>query len=257
MRILVTNDDGVGAPGLRALTRSLRGLGEVIVVAPDAEMSASAHSLTLGRPLRVRRRSTGVYSVDGTPTDCVYLAIFEIARPRVDLVVSGINRGWNLGDDITYSGTVAAALEGTLLGCPAFAVSTERASPMRYAAAGRFARLLAGRIRDHGLPRDVYLNVNVPAGRPKGVRIVRQGKRTYHDGVSSETTAGGERLYRIGGYPEWDEQPGSDIAAFRAGYITITPLKVDMTDRSFMPRIARWRLSPQRRAAGRGRAARA
>ncbi len=252
MRILVTNDDGVGAPGLRELARALRDLGEVFVVAPETEMSASAHSLTLSRPLRVHRRSKRVFSVDGTPTDCVYLALFEIVKPKVDIVVSGINRGWNLGDDITYSGTVAAALEGTLLGCPSFAVSTERTRPMRYAPASRFARTLAGRIAKQGLPRDVYLNVNVPATSLKGVRIASQGKRTYHDGVSSEIAEGGETVYRIGGYPEWHEQPGSDIAAFRAGYITITPLNVNMTDTRFMSRLAGWRLPPPGRTS-RGR----
>ncbi|HXI03601.1 MAG TPA: 5'/3'-nucleotidase SurE [Candidatus Saccharimonadales bacterium] len=242
MRILLTNDDGVSAPGLRRLARSLSRVGEVIVVAPETEMSASAHSLTLTRPLRARRRGRNVYSVDGTPTDCVYLALFEIVGDDVDLVVSGINRGWNLGDDITYSGTVSAALEGTLLRRPSFAVSAERARPMRYGPAAEFARTLALQVVKHGLPRDIYLNVNVPARPLRGVRIVRQGKRIYHDGVSTERGASGETLYRIGGYPEWDEQPGSDIEAFRSGYITITPLKVDMTDRRAMNRLSGWRL---------------
>jgi 5'-nucleotidase len=251
MKILVTNDDGVGGLGMIHLARALRSLGEVIVVAPQSEMSASAHSLTLTRSLKVRRRSRNVFSVDGTPTDCVYLALFEIVGPDVDLVVSGINRGWNLGDDITYSGTVAAALEGTLLGRPSFAISMERSRPMRYASAAAFAGTLAARIRQHGLPQDIYLNVNVPCGRLRGVRIARQGKRIYHDGVAIEKSAKGETLYRIGGYPEWDEQPGSDIAAFRAGYITITPLKVDMTDRRAMSRIAEWRLPVPRGSARR------
>ena len=252
MRILVTNDDGVEAPGLAHLARSLRALGQVVVVAPETEMSASAHSLTLTRPLRVRKRSRSTYSVDGTPTDCVYLAIFEIVGPGIDLVVSGINRGWNLGDDITYSGTVAAALEGTLLRCPSFAISVERSAPMRYAPAAAFARTVAEQILEHGLPRDIYLNVNVPAGDIRGVRIARQGKRTYHDGVAPEKDEAGETVYRIGGYPEWHEQPGSDIAAFRAGHITVTPLKVDMTDRRTMGRLTTWRLPvPPRRQARR------
>lgn len=250
MRILITNDDGVGAPGLRRLARALRDLGDVVIVAPESEMSASAHSLTLTRGLRVRRHSRSLYSVDGTPTDCVYLAIFEILGREVDLVVSGINRGWNLGDDITYSGTVAAALEGTLLGCPSFAVSAQKARPMKYDVAAEFARTVATQVLRHGLARDTYLNVNVPSGTPRGVRIVRQGKRTYHDGVSTEKNGEGETVYRIGGYPEWHEQPGSDIAAFRAGYITITPLKVDMTDRKFMNVINRWRLPLPRRRPG-------
>lgn len=242
MKILVTNDDGVKAPGLAALAAALRPLGQVTVVAPATEMSASAHSLTLRRPLRVQRAGRRVYSVDGTPTDCVYLALFQILEKGVDLVVSGINRGWNLGDDITYSGTVAAALEGTLLGCKSFAVSVERSDPMRYRPAAAFARVLAERLMKESLPPDIYLNVNVPARPIRGVAVARQGKRIYHDGVSTEREAGGETVFRIGGYPEWDEQPGSDFERFRAGYITITPLRVDLTDRGSMAKLAGWKL---------------
>jgi len=242
MRILVTNDDGVRAPGLAALASALKPLGQVTVVAPATEMSASAHSLTLRRPLRVTRVGRRVFSVDGTPTDCVYLALFQILRDGVDLVVSGVNRGWNLGDDITYSGTVAAALEGTLLGCKSFAVSVERSEPMRYRPAAAFARILAERLMRERLPAGIYLNVNVPARPILGVAVARQGKRIYHDGVSSEREAGGETVYRIGGYPEWEEQRGSDFERFRAGFITITPLRVDLTDRKTMSRLSRWRL---------------
>jgi len=230
MKILVTNDDGVAAPGIAALASALAPLGEVTVVAPATEMSATSHALTLTRPLRVTAVSKGIYSVDGTPTDCVYLALYEILGREVDLVVSGINWGINLGDDITYSGTVAAALEGTLLGCPSFAVSLERSKPMVYDRAAIFAATIARRVLDEGLPPDVYLNVNVPARAITGVTLARQGKRIYHDGVSSEPGGDGETLYRIGGYPEWDLQPGTDIASFRAGNITITPLRVDQTD---------------------------
>lgn len=242
MKILVTNDDGVRAPGLAALAEALRPLGEVTVVAPAAEMSATAHALTLTRPLRVKRLSKGVYSVDGTPTDCVYLALYEIVGRDAALVASGVNWGWNLGDDITYSGTVAAALEGTLLGCPSFAVSQERSGRPAFGRAAAFARTLARRILEEGLPKDVYLNVNVPARRIRGVAFAAQGKRIYHDGVSATPGQGGKTTYRIGGYPEWDEQPGSDIAAFRAGCITITPLRVDLTDRKAISRLSRWTL---------------
>jgi 5'-nucleotidase len=248
MRILVTNDDGVRAPGLAALAKALKPLGDVTVVAPANEMSASAHSLTLKRPLRVRKISKDVFSVDGTPTDCVYLAVFQILERKVDLVVSGVNWGWNLGDDITYSGTVAAALEGTLLGAPSFAVSLERSRPMRYARAAAFARVVAERVIERGLPRDVYLNVNVPARPIRGVTFAHQGKRIYHDGVSAERRRDGETVYRIGGYPEWEEQPGSDFAEFRSGHITITPLRVDMTDRRSMSRFSGWDLPVPRAA---------
>jgi 5'-nucleotidase len=241
MKILVTNDDGVAAPGIQALASALGSLGEVTIVAPASEMSATSHALTLTRPLRVTSVSEGVYAVDGTPTDCVYLAIYQILGRDVDLVVSGINWGINLGDDITYSGTVAAALEGTLLGCPSFAVSLERSRPMIYDRAAAFAATVARRILDVGLPSDVYLNVNVPARSIVGVEMARQGKRIYHEGVSAEPGEGGETLYRIGGYPEWDLQPGSDIAAFRAGNITITPLRVDQTDDAALASLAPWR----------------
>jgi 5'/3'-nucleotidase len=243
MKILVTNDDGVDAPGIEALARALRPLGEVTVVAPASEMSATSHALTLTRPLRLRRASEGVYAVDGTPTDCVYLALYQILGRDVDLVVSGINWGLNLGDDITYSGTVAAALEGTLLGCPSFAVSLERSNPMVYDRAAAFAATLARRILDDGLPPDVYLNVNVPSREIVGVEFARQGKRIYHDGVSTEPGEAGETLYRIGGYPEWDLQPGSDIAAFRGGNITITPLRIDLTDDASIAGLSGWRFA--------------
>jgi 5'-nucleotidase len=242
VRILVTNDDGYDAPGIIALSRALGSLGEVTIVAPATEMSASSHSLTLSRGLRVKKHRPRVFSVDGTPTDCVYLALFKILDHEVDLVVSGINRGWNLGDDITYSGTVAAALEGTLLRRPSIAISVERSDPMRYKSAAAFAKVLAAKVAKDGLPRDVYLNVNVPARPIKGIVFAHQGKRIYHDGVSAEREKNGETVFKIGGYPEWEDQPGSDFASFREGFITITPLKVDMTDRKAMKTLKDWRL---------------
>ena len=244
MKILVTNDDGVEAPGIAALADALKPLGEVTIVAPATEMSATSHALTLTRPLRVTPRGEGVFAVDGTPTDCVYLAIYHILGRDVDLVVSGINWGVNLGDDITYSGTVAAALEGTLLGCPSFAVSLERSKPMHYDRAAAFAATLARRVLDDGLPPQVYLNVNVPAREIVGVQLARQGKRIYHDGVAAEPGEEGETLYRIGGYPEWELSQGSDIASFRAGHITITPLRVDQTDDGALSALSKWRFDP-------------
>jgi len=242
MKILVTNDDGVHAPGLAALAEALRPLGEVTTIAPASEMSATSHALTLTRPLRATRLAERTWAVDGTPTDCVYLAIYELVGRDVDLVVSGINWGINLGDDITYSGTVAAALEGTLLRCKSFAISQERSQPMHYARAAAFAATLARRILDEGLPPEVYLNVNVPAREIRGVVLARQGKRIYHDGVSKEEDGDGTTVYRIGGYPEWDLQPGSDITAFREGNITITPLRIDLTDEAAIAGVAGWKL---------------
>ena len=229
--ILVTNDDGIAAPGLHLLARELAALGEVTIIAPDREQSASSHALTLHRPLRVNRQAERLYSVDGTPTDCVNLGILNLLVSRPRLVVSGINRGMNLGDDITYSGTVAAAFEGTLLGVPAFAVSQEVVNGEgAFEEAARFATALARRILQQPLPPGTLLNVNVPRNRPKGTRITRQGRRTYHQGVVERTDPSGRQYYWLGGIPpRWDEDPESDFAAIREGYVSLTPLHLDLT----------------------------
>ena len=229
--ILVTNDDGIAAPGLQALARELAAVGEVTLIAPDREQSASSHALTLHRPLRVNRQAERVYSVDGTPTDCINLGILNLLRDRPRLVVSGINRGMNLGDDITYSGTVAAAFEGTLLGVTSFAISQE-ADPGEsdFRTAARYAAALARRILEKPLPTGTLLNVNVPRAAPKGTRLTRQGRRTYHQGVVERTDPAGRQYYWLGGIPpEWDEDPGSDFAAIREGYVSLTPLHLDLT----------------------------
>src|SRR5207302_5905398 len=170
--------DGIHSEGIAALAEALRALGEVVIVAPDRERSAVSHSLTLHRPLRVEELGAGRYAVNGTPTDCVNLAINGILPRRPTLVVSGINKGSNLGDDVTYSGTVSAAMEGTLRGLPSIAVSLERADA-GFAEAGRIARLAAARVLVEGLPSRTLLNVNVPAARPRGVRLTQLGHRVY------------------------------------------------------------------------------
>jgi 5'-nucleotidase len=229
--ILLTNDDGIAAPGLEALGRALEAVGEVTVIAPDREQSASSHALTLHRPLRVNRQAERRYSVDGTPTDCVNLGILNLLSVRPRLVVSGINRGMNLGDDITYSGTVSAAFEGTLLGVPSFAISQEvRDGRADFGPAADYAAKLAQRILEQPLPPGTLLNVNVPGAPPKGARLTRQGRRTYHQGVVERVDPSGRQYYWLGGIPpKWDEDPDSDFAAISEGLVSLTPLHLDLT----------------------------
>jgi 5'-nucleotidase len=261
--ILVTNDDGIGVPGLTALSRALSQVGRVVIVSPDRDQSAVSHALTLTHPLRVRRHAEDVYSVDGTPTDCVNLGIFNILNKSVDLVVSGINRGYNLGDDVTYSGTVAAAFEGTLLGYPSFAVS-RAVLPNRdpeipwpheleetYHAAAAFAADLAGKILQKGMPEDTLLNVNVPLPPLAGVRFTRLGRRVYTEGVVERLDPSGRQYFWIGGGPpKWSDDPRSDHAAVTAGCVSVTPLHLDLTHDRALPVISGWDLAVPSRAEG-------
>jgi 5'-nucleotidase len=250
--ILVTNDDGYGVPGLSALEKALGALGNVTVVAPDREQSSASHALTLHRPLRVRNHRPRHYSVDGTPTDCVYLGIVNPLGEAPDLVVSGINRGLNVGDDVTYSGTVAAAFEAALLGVPAFAVSLDADRGQDYAPAAALALELARLVLREGLPPDTILNVNVPGSGPRGVRFTRQGKRTYTKSVVERQDPRRGTYYWIGGEPTLDtSHPDSDLAAVLEGYAAITPLKLDLTDTQTLERISRWEISPHSAASRR------
>lgn len=245
--ILVTNDDGIDAPGLQALSDALAGIGEVVVVAPDRERSGAGHALTLGRPLRVRERGPFRFAVDGTPTDCIHLGVFNLAQRRVpDLVVSGINRGLNLGDDVTYSGTVAAALEGTLLHIPslAFSAATDERGASDFRVTARFARRLADLVLREGLPPGVLLNVNVPLGEPTEVRVTRQGTRIYRPAVVERLDPSGRPYYWIGGadtIPSGEAE--GDHAAVRAGAISLTPLHANMTAVDSLETFRSWRLS--------------
>jgi 5'-nucleotidase len=243
--ILITNDDGFGAEGLRILEETLGEVGAVWVVAPDREQSGQGHALTLNHPLRIDRRGPRHFAVQGTPTDCIYLGVNTILKARPGLVVSGINRGTNLGDDITYSGTVSAALEATLMSIPAFAISQEagEAGPA-FAAAGRFARLLAQEVLRRGMPPDTLLNVNVPKEPPRGVRVTHQGKRLYPGGVIERKDPKGRTYYWIGGAPaRWEEDPDSDFAVLAEGYVTVTPLHLDMTNHKVIHEVRRWSLT--------------
>jgi len=238
--ILVSNDDGIRAAGIRALEAVLAPLGEVWVVAPDREQSAASHSLSLYRPLRVDEIDARHFAVDGTPTDAVNLAINGIMKAKPHLVVSGINHGGNMGDDITYSGTVSAAMEGTLLGVPSIAVSLmvrkgPDANPSPdFALAADFAARLARVVSERGLPRDTLLNVNVPDLPPAEVRgylVTRQGKRRYGDAIVEHLDPRGRKYYWIGGEDlGFIPAEGTDCTAVAGGYISITPLHLDLTN---------------------------
>ncbi len=230
-RILVTNDDGVFSEGIKLLARALEPLGKVTVVAPDREQSASGHSLTLHRPLRMRQIEERSYSVDGTPTDCVNLAIAWLMKDEPpDLVVSGINFGCNLGEDVTYSGTVSATFEAMLLGVPSVAISQEVGEHFSFEPAATVARALVAGLVEAELPRDLLLNVNVPSAPISGVRVTKLGKRTYSQSVVEKRDPRGRSYFWIAGTPEWSAQEGTDICAIGEGQVSITPLHLDLTD---------------------------
>lgn len=243
MLILVTNDDGVRSPGLIALAAAMKDVGDPVIVAPDRNRSAVGHALTLDHPLRAEEVRTGVYAVDGTPTDCVNLGIHGLLKQRPCLVVSGINRGSNVGDDITYSGTVSAALEASLMGLPSFAISYDSSdfNPIGLDAAAAFAKELASKIIIDGLPQNTFLNVNVPSGTVQGTLVTFQGKRRYGDGVVCNKDPRGRNYYWIGGGDVGFENiPGSDCNALSDGYISVTPLKTGMTNEAVSGDIERW-----------------
>ena len=233
--ILVCNDDGVHSEGLAALAAAVQPLGDVVVVAPDRERSAVSHSLTLHRPLRVEQVSAGRHAVNGTPTDCVNLAINGILGRRPSLVLSGINKGANLGDDVTYSGTVSAAMEGTLLGVPSVAISAVGRGSFRFDAAAAFSARLAAWVLERSLPPDTLLNVNVPAprdGQPiRGFALTRMGRRRYGDAIVEKVDPRGKKYYWIGGKElEFVQEEGTDFHAVSQGFISVTPIHLDLTN---------------------------
>ncbi len=234
MRILISNDDGIQSEGLVALEEKLSNLGEIFTVAPDREQTSMSHALTLHRPLRATEIGPNRFAVDGTPTDCVKLALTGLLPVRPDLVVSGINKGPNLGDDVIYSGTVSAAIEGTLLGIPSMAVSLAAFKDFSFDAAADFAAQLATRILQKGLPPGTLINVNVPALPTleiKGWRLTRQGKRHYAEKVVERVDPRGRKYYWIGGDDMgFAKEEGTDCMAVNGGFISVTPLHADMTN---------------------------
>lgn len=231
-RILVTNDDGVHSEGIHALADALKRLGSVVVVAPHIEASAIGHALTLRRPLRVECLRPDVYEVDGTPTDCVNVALARILDGPPDVVVSGINKGYNLGDDVTYSGTVAGAMEAALLGIPGIAVSLERSSgPYDFGPAAAAAAQIAELVLTRGLSPRTFININVPPGRPKGLRATVQARRNHVTVVDERMDPRGRPYYWIEeGQNDWEPHDQSDYAAVKDGFISVTPLQPDLTD---------------------------
>jgi 5'-nucleotidase len=230
-KILVTNDDGVHSEGVRELANVLAALGEVTIVAPIQEASAIGHALTLRRPLRLESISPRVFAVDGTPTDCVNIAITHVLREKPALIVSGINKGWNLGDDVTYSGTVAGALEGALLGIPSVAISTQRIGDRcEFGPSAKAAAAVAEAVLQRGMPKWTLLNINTPMGPNKGFRITVQARRNHVTVIDERVDPRVRAYYWIEeGENAWEPHDRSDYQAVRDGYISITPLQPDMT----------------------------
>jgi 5'-nucleotidase len=241
IKILVTNDDGIDSTGIHALADAMRKMGDVFVIAPAEEMSAISHALTLNAPLSYKKMDNRHYKIFGTPSDCVYLGIVNIMEDRPDLVVSGINSGSNMGDDITYSGTVAAAIEGTILGVPSIAFSLSGNPPTHFDEAASWCREIAKSVLENKLPKPTLLNVNLPDGNIKGYRMTRLGVRRYSQNVDEIRDPRGKTYYWIGGErAEWDHIEGSDYVAVNEGYISITPLHLDLTDYKSLKEIEHW-----------------
>jgi 5'-nucleotidase len=249
VKVLVTNDDGIYAEGLWALRDALAGLGEVIVIAPDRPRSASGHAITLHKPLRIRKRSVAAgmwgYSTNGTPSDSVVLGIVDIVGSP-DLVVAGINAGANLGEDLTYSGTVCAAMEAALFGVPAFSISVASDEVEDFGPAAGIARALAEEIGKRSLPPDTFLNVNVPAlpaGEIAGVAVTRQGRRRYLGRLEKRLDPRGEAYYWLTGDLEGiQDADGTDVQAVARGFASVTPIHLDLTDHGFMDALNKWDL---------------
>ena len=233
MRILLSNDDGYLAPGLEALQRAISTIAETIVVAPDRNRSGASNSLTLTRPLRVSSAPNGFMFVDGTPTDCVHIGLTALMDSEPDMVIAGINHGSNLGDDVLYSGTVAAAMEGRYLGLPAMAISLAGHNPTHYETAAQVAIDLTRQLQNKPLPNDVIINVNVPdrpLGDIKGIQVARLGNRHKSEPVVRARDPSGREIFWVG--PAGEEQdggPGTDFYAIGQGYVAVTPLQVDLT----------------------------
>ncbi|MER3430046.1 MAG: 5'/3'-nucleotidase SurE [Blastocatellia bacterium] len=245
--ILITNDDGYHSEGIEALEVAMREIGDVYVVAPASEQSGASHSLTLARPLRIRQVDENHWTVDGTPTDCVTLALNKILPPekRPNICLSGINHGANLGDDATYSGTVAGALEATILGVPGIAVSLVANRTYDFDESARVARRIAEKALAEGLPPFTLLNVNVPKGIPKGIKITKQGVKSARPVISEHIDPRGKPYYWIGEVREgFRAEGGTDFEAIDEGFVSVTPMRADMTNYSVLDELKKWEELP-------------
>lgn len=243
--ILCTNDDGIHATGLQTLIAVASALGDVHVVAPDREQSATSHSLTVHRPLRATHTPEGHHVIDGTPTDCVLIGINELLASPPDFVLSGVNHGPNMGEDVLYSGTVAAAMEGTILGIPAVAISySSRASERIPDFAGVLTDLVGRLIRRTDFPEETFFNVNlpdVPADEVKGMRVTTLGRRVYSDSLTRREDPSGRDYFWIGGgVSSWTGRDDSDFRAVQAGYVSVTPLHLDLTNYRLISEVRTW-----------------
>jgi 5'-nucleotidase len=242
MRILLSNDDGYSAPGIEALANALAPIAEVTVVAPESDRSGASNSLTLDRPLRLRRSANGFYFVNGTPTDCVHLAVTGMLDTMPDMVVSGINLGANMGDDTIYSGTVAAAMEGYLLGVPSIAISLASKTGAHFATAARIAREMVERFQRQEFGQPVLLNINVPDEPDvRGLRVTRLGRRHKAEKVVSQVTPRDETVYWVGAAGEAaDAGEGTDFHSVASGFVSITPLQIDLTHAGQIGAVSDW-----------------
>ncbi len=244
MRILVTNDDGIQSPGITALAQALAAIGEVWVVAPDRERTAVAHAVTLHKPLRVHRVASRTYTVNGTPVDCVNLALLKVMPKPPAIVVSGINKGVNLGDDVMYSGTVSAAMEGTILGVPSLAVSQEGHGAFRFNIGATYAARVARLVLDQGLPDETLLNVNIPdraQSKIRGVRITCLSRRRFHNPIIEKVDPHGRAYYWIAGKRiSWSRSKDADHEALEDGYVSITPILLDTTNHAVVDHFRAW-----------------
>jgi 5'-nucleotidase len=252
VRVLLTNDDVVGSPGLRALAEAFAPIYETTVVAPEQERSASGHSVTLHKPLRAKGvvgypDGVAAWATNGTPADCVVLGVMDLMTGAPNLVVSGINLGANLGRDVTYSGTVSGAMEGTILKIPSMAISVAAYHQVRFDVATGVALTLARAVLERALPPDALLNVNVPNLGPdeiKGIAITRQGTRRYLSALERRTDPRGRPYYWLTGDRDGaSDEPGSDAAALAAGYVSVTPIHLNMTDDRLIDTLVEWKLT--------------
>ncbi len=244
MRILISNDDGYLSPGIRALYAAMQQLGSATIVAPDRNRSGASNSLTLSHPVHAIKHEASIYSLEGTPTDCVNIALNGLLEDGADMVVSGINDGPNMGDDVLYSGTVAAAMEGRHLGHPAIAVSMASHEPTHYETAARVAANLVAQLKSVPLPADTILNVNVPDmayDSLQGLRATRLGTRHPSKSAIQQLSPRGETIFWIGAAGDIaDDGPGTDFSAVREGFVSVTPLQIDLTKRESVVPVAEW-----------------